>query len=313
MKKIELILLLFFCVFGVYAAKQNNTVPKKYLVLELNKADRDTINRNVINMDTLQIAAFNYLINDPVPYYKRDTILQESLELLRNDINGFRDEVKNGEYNATEQWVRILLFSLAFLLVVIVLYLVLRLRGLRDEIVDVVTDSGRIKEWVKSNGERPSVSVTPVSKSYDGDIRSLQNENLDLRNRVATLEDMLKERNTLSGMESSSTPNQQTSSKSVEAQKLLYADSIIDGVFSHVKEQENEDTVFVLRLKSETDASITLYKGAYNKVLANASYLEGCDKQLIGNDSVEIVREGKAEKGFNGKWKVVSPLKVEIR
>ena len=48
-------------------------------------------------------------------------------------------------------------------------------------------------------------------------------------------------------------------------------------------------------------------------MLANASYLEGCEKQIIGNSSVEIVREGEAERAFNGKWKVVSPLKVEIR
>lgn len=309
MKKIGLILLMVFCVVGLATSK--DTASKKYLVLELNKAEMDTINHNVINMDSAQIAAFNFLINDPVPYYKRDTILQDSLKSLQNDFTGFQGEVKNGGYNTTEQWVRILLFSLTFLLIVNILYLVLRLRGLRDEIVDVVTDSGRIKEWLKSRGERPS--VTPISKSYDGDIRSLQNENRDLRNRVAALEDMLRERKVASEMEPSTPSNQQPTSRPVEAQKQLYADSIIDGVFSHVKEQENEDTVFVLKLKSETDASITLYRGAYNKVLANASYLEGCDKQIIGNNSVDIVREGEAEKGFNGKWKVVSPLKVEIR
>lgn len=309
MKKIELILLMVFCVVGVATSKDN--APKKYLVLELNKADMDTINPNVINMDSVQIAAFNFLINDPVPYYKRDTILQDSINSLRKGFDSFVDEVKKGEYNTTEHWVRILLFSVAILLVVIVLYLVLRLRGLRDEIVDVVTDSNRIKEWVKKGSEKPS--IIPVSKSYDGDIRSLQNENRDLRNRVVTLEDMLKERNTSSDMESPATFSQQSSSRLVETQKLLYADSIIDGVFSHVKEKENDDTVFVLRLKNETNASITLHKGAYNKVLANASYLEGCEKQIIGNNTIEIVREGEAEKGFNGKWKVVSPLKVEIR
>lgn len=317
MKKIGLILLMLFCVVGVATSKnsgsaRNNTAPKKYLVLDFNKADKDTIHPNVINMDSAQIAAFNFLINDPVPYYKRDTILQDSLKSLQNDFTGFQDEVKNGEYNSTEQWVRIVLFSMAFVLIAIVIYLVLRLRGLRGEIVSVVTDIGRIKERLNKGVEKPSTNL--ASKSYDSEIRNLQNANRDLMNRLAALEDLLKEkeRNATSENEPS-TISQQPTSRPVEAQKQLYADSIIDGVFSHVKEQENEDTVFVLKLKGETDASITLYRGAINKVLANASYLEGCDKQIIGNNFVEIVREGEAEKGFNGKWKVVSPLKVEIR
>ena len=84
-------------------------------------------------------------------------------------------------------------------------------------------------------------------------------------------------------------------------------------MFSHVKEQKNDDTIFVLKLKNENTASISIFEQAHGRVIANASFLEGCEKQIIGNSSVEIVREGKAERGFNGKWKVVSPLKVEIR
>lgn len=309
MKKVELILLMVFCIVGIAIPK--DTAPKKYLVLEFNRAEKDTINHSVINMDSAQIANFNFFIKDPVPYYKRDTIMQDSLKSLRNDFIDFQAEAKSGAYSNTMLWVRILLFSLAFLLIVIVLYLVLRLRGLRDEIVDVVTDSGRVKEWLKNSAEKQL--ITPVSKSYDGDIRSLQNENRDLKNRVATLEDMLKKRNTSSDMESPATYSQRSSSRPVDTQKLLYADSIIDGVFSHVREYENDDTVFVLRLKNDTNASIMLYKGAYNKVLANASYLEGCEKQILGSNSVEIAREGEAEMGSNGKWRVVTPLKVEIR
>jgi len=309
MKKVELILLMVFCIVGIATPK--DTPPKKYLVLELNKAEMDTTNPSVINMDSTQIANFNAFIKDPVPYYKRDTILQNSLKSLRNDFDGFQDEVKTGKYCITMLWVRVLLFSLAFLLVVNVLYLVMRLGGLRDEIIDVVKGSGRIKEWLNNSSEKPS--IVPVSKSYDNDIRNLQNENRDLKKRVATLEDMLKGKNASSGIESSSYTQQQTSSRPVETQKMLYADSIIDGVFSHVWEYENDDTVFTLRIKNDTNASITLYKGAYNKVLANASYLEGCEKQILGSNSVVIAREGEAELLGNGKWKVVTPLKVEIR
>lgn len=311
MKKTGMILFLMFWIVGMYAGTPSAAQQKNsYIVLTFNKAQRDTMSYT-INMDSAQIDYFNHFLKDPVRYYEKDSALQSDIDTLCSKYLKFQKDVENGDYNTTVSWVRILLFSLAFLLVVNVLYLVLRLKGLRDEIVDTVTDSSRVKEWLKNSTEKPV--ITPVSKSYDGDIRNLQNENRDLRNRVAALEDMLKDRNTSSDMESPTTFSQQSSSRPVETQKLLYADSIIDGVFSHVKEKENDDTVFVLKLKSETTASITLYRGACNKVLANASYLEGCEKQIIGNNTIEIVREGEAEKGFNGKWKVVSPLKVEIR
>lgn len=311
MKKNLLLLMLFSLLAGCVFAKPSDT-PKannSYIVWTLNKAEKDTI-ANSINMDSVQIAYFNRLINDTVRY--ENSLLQIELDSLRSELSAVRKKAEHGEYNKTKLWTRIMLFSMAFLVIAILFYLVLRLRGLRDEIVDVVRDSGRIKEWLNEfNNEKPS--FRPVSKSYDNDIRSLQNENRELKNRVAALEDLLKERNNPSKVKHSSTTEQQPSSKTVETQKLLYADSIIDGEFSHVKEQENDDTVFVLTLKSESTASVAIFRKAYGKVIANASYLEGCEKQIIGNSSVVIVCEGEAEKGFNGKWKVVSPLKVEIR
>lgn len=212
-------------------------------------------------------------------------------------------------YNKNKLLVLIALIALAILLIVSVLYFVLRFNGLREEIVDVVTGSNRIKEWLDNNTEKPS--IIPVQKSNDGEIRSLQNENRDLKKRVTQLEDFIREW----GKKSESIVLDQTpvSPKPVESQKKLFADSIYNEVFLRVRQQENDDTLYVLKLKSETLATYTLYERAYDRVIANTSFLEGCEKQVVGNSSVEIIREGEAEKGADGKWKVVTPLKIEIR
>lgn len=309
MKKDLLLLMIFSLLMDVCAAPSTTAQKNSYIVLTYNEAAPDST-ANSISMDSAQIAYFNRFINDPVRY--ENSLLQIEMDSLRSELLAVREKAELGEYTSTKLWVRILLFSMAFLLIAILLYLILRFRGLRDEIVDVVKGSGRIKEWLNDyKNDKPSTKIAP--KSYDGDIRSLQNENRELKNRLAALEDMLKERNDSSDRERPMASEQQPSSGSVETQKLLYADSIIYGEFSHVKEQENDDTVFVLTLKSESAATVSIFRPAYSKVVANASYLEGCEKQIIGNSSVVVVREGEAEKGFNGKWKVISPLKVEIR
>lgn len=84
----------------------------------------------------------------------------------------------------------------------------------------------------------------------------------------------------------------------------LYADSIVNGRFNKVRQQPDDDTIFELELKSGNDgrALVRIYEGAYRRILANPSFLDGCDRQMIGNSSVEIQREGVAERDENDKW-----------
>lgn len=95
----------------------------------------------------------------------------------------------------------------------------------------------------------------------------------------------------------------------------LYADAIIDGYFVRVREIPNEDSIFVLHLNGENSAAFEVYESAYNRVVANPSFLEGCEKQVIGESlQLEIISKGMAQKDFsNGKWKVINKLNVIIR
>lgn len=265
--------------------------------------------------------SLHFVIRDASKYKTRDEEIQDYLNAFHFGIDSINIRLKaledynkilaeRGGNGSTESWVRILLFVLAFVLFVFLLVLIWLIKGLEDEIVSVVTDNnGEVKKWVKRITEKPS--ITPVSKSYDSEIRDLQKENRELKNRINELEDNIR---ALKNKPEARVIEQQTiSSKPVDSIKLLYSDSIIDGWFCHVWTQENDDTIFVLKLKSESHAIFTIFNQAYNKVLANASYLDGCDKQVLNCNTVDILSEGEAVREANGKWKVVSPLKVELR
>lgn len=174
----------------------------------------------------------------------------------------------------------------------------------RDDVIDIVRDSRRLKEW---RDEVKSSSVISASSNISAD-----SMNRDLQRRVAELEDALGKKHNLGDTTALSTAVQNVPKSTVVSQKILYADSIVDGKFTRVKESPGEDSIFELMLKGDSHASVTIHKPAHKKVLANHSYLEGCEKQLIGRSTVSIEREGEAQKNDNGKWIVKTPLKVVV-
>jgi hypothetical protein len=128
----------------------------------------------------------------------------------------------------------------------------------------------------------------------------------DLQKRIAKLEDSKR---------SSSSPEQPAAPAQVQAQpQSLYADSIFAGKFNRVRETPNDDTIFELKLKQagDTRADVVVYRGAYRKVLANPAYLEGCEKQVLGNSTVTMQREGVAGRDDSGNWIISKKPEVKI-
>lgn len=95
----------------------------------------------------------------------------------------------------------------------------------------------------------------------------------------------------------------------------LYAKSIIKGKFYSVYESPTGDSIFELKLDSRfaTTAKVTVYKQAYETVIVNPAFLEGCSRQIVGSSIVDVTEEGRAEKDHEGNWISVSPIKVVIR
>ena len=322
MRKIGWVILLMFWATSMYAqegelgGEPSKPKKKSKAQIEAEKRTKDSLQR-VIQYNTFMSFvedSLHYKVKDAVKYKTRDEEIQSNLDSIYNKcilpLNTAMQNVESGTYNNTMSWVRILLFVLAFVMFVFLLVIIWLIRGLEDEIVSVVTDNnGEIKKWVKRINEKPS--ITPVPQSYDSEIRDLHKENRELTNRISELEDSIR---ALKNKPETRVIEQKTiPSKPVDSLKLLYSDSIIDGWFCHVWAQENDDTIFVLKLKSENHATFTIFNQAYNKVLANASYLDGCNKQILNGDTVDVLSEGEAVREANGKWKVVTPLRVELR
>lgn len=100
-----------------------------------------------------------------------------------------------------------------------------------------------------------------------------------------------------------------------DSESVLYADAIIDGRFVKVSETPSDDSIFVLNLKDGSSADFSVYKQAYQRVIANPSFLEGCEKQILGETkNIEVVSLGLAIRDVsNGKWRIANKLNVIIR
>lgn len=107
----------------------------------------------------------------------------------------------------------------------------------------------------------------------------------------------------------------QASSQTTGSPTTLYADAIIDDCFVKLRKIPDEDSIFILHLSGENSADFSIHKSAYQRVLANPSFLEGCEKQIVGdNMQLEIVSEGKAQREtLGGNWKVITKLNVIIK
>ena len=302
------LLLFHYCIVQAANSKQANTVQWKWWSLA---SAKDSSSSNTIIVDSTQIAYIKSFLNDKYQYLEEDNSLKASIDTLQSGFSVFQTKVEDGDYNHTQIWVRLLLFINSAFLLVLMSFFIIRLVGLRDEVIRFVIGSDRVKEFIiKNSVQRDSLSCL---KSYDGEIRILHKENQDFEKRIAQLEEAtrtLEKRISLEDEDSRITeqPKIQT-----EVRRLLYADSINEkGVFSHVLEDPNEDTFFVLSLRNTELADVMLYQPAFGKIIANPAFLEGCETQIIGHTTVIVTDKGLAEREGNDKWRVTKIVKVVI-
>lgn len=139
----------------------------------------------------------------------------------------------------------------------------------------------------------------------------LEKNNQKLRAEIYTYQQKQKV-STNANEQSDTTPQQQENS--ISQPQLLYADAIVDGKFNRVKEQPDDDTIFQLKLTKEGDlqAKVIVYESAYRRVIARPSFLDGCEKQILGNSTVTMLREGSATKDESGKWSLTTIPEVRI-
>lgn len=162
------------------------------------------------------------------------------------------------------------------------------LQGMIDDLEDKVQGLTKEKEELESQ-----------KSNWEREKRSLEQELTGLRNKKAPV-----------------APIAPSPKPAPPQPQSLYADAIVNGKFNRVKEQPDPaETNFELRLDSPTatSAKIYIYSGAERRILANPAFLEGCDKQILGNSRVETTHPGLAQKEGENNWVVTKKPEVIIR
>lgn len=93
---------------------------------------------------------------------------------------------------------------------------------------------------------------------------------------------------------------------------ILYADSIINGFFNKVCENPNENSIFDLRMQGRQYATFVVYSDAYPLVIQRPEFLDGCEKQIVGSDTIKVISRGRAQKQTDGRWKITKKLNIII-
>jgi len=140
------------------------------------------------------------------------------------------------------------------------------------------------------------------------EVNNISSENKKLTEKIRLLHGEIEQ------IRNNERPKTQISTPVQPQPQSLYADAIIDGKLYRVKEQPDDDTIFELKLNREGDtrAVVTVYVSAYRRVIANPSFLEGCEKQILGTTTVTMQRDGVATKDGSGKWTITTPPEVKI-
>ncbi|GHT50027.1 hypothetical protein AGMMS49982_04580 [Bacteroidia bacterium] len=155
------------------------------------------------------------------------------------------------------------------------------------------------------------------------DDKKLEKKLSTLEKRIITLENENKQIASQSNRNENDEKSESAKSSIIETSKqnnenvatdnfVLYADSIYNETFHKVTATSTEDTIFKLvKTPSGKTATFEVYKDAHEKILRRPDFLEGCEVQKIGSQSVETTEKGEAELEYN-TWKITKKAKIKF-
>lgn len=193
--------------------------------------------------------------------------------------------------------------------ILIMIYLFLRSKSRRNEIIKTILDSTRvenhIKESIRTSLSNSKTSLSPqqideIKKDIIDEIRHLQH--LDEQESLSTA------------------PIQQTIqavARPANIEKKKYYATAVDGdskTFCSVTSTPiHGETVFLLTEIQTNRCEFEVYEGAQSLVLSEKEYLIGaCSLDKTGNSKIITVQKGVTERTTDGKWTVREQAKVKI-
>lgn len=200
----------------------------------------------------------------------------------------------------------------------IIFYKFLYVNKLHNELKQTTIDLDLVKDELQEMKGKFNEIMRLKSRvqSLEKEKRELVAKNASLLEENVTLGENIDSMKETLHVEATQHATEEQSIKSSNKQpKNLYAETIVDDYFVKVSDTPTEDSIFVLNMINENEASFTIYTPAYQRVIANPAFLEGCDKQILAvTMQIDIDSKGTARRDFsNGKWKVINKLNVIIR
>lgn len=154
------------------------------------------------------------------------------------------------------------------------------------------------------NKEKEISKLLLDNKNLENQRLELLEENISLGETINKLEELQISRQIVSD---------ETNSVVVNGTNTLYANSIYGGFFNKVTTDYDENTVFVLQNDNNGFAFFDVFPKAEGRILANSSFLDGCDKQVLP-DAQRVLTNNKGEAVLqaDGKWRVIKKLSVTV-
>lgn len=250
------------------------------------------------------------------------TICHKALAELQLKYDGLEKTYEYEIENLKKRIKYAIIFSIIGTLIIAFVVLILLYKKLNktfsDDLKDAEKETYGLRRQLNDKHSDKSIKEKRL-KELEGEIDKFKKENDSLKMEIMHLQ------------KNSSKVQSTTNQEIVENQPVIdnnpptpepprivsmYSDCIIDGYFNRVSERPDEDTVFELVLDDENMnmASVDVYQGAHRRIIANPAFIDGCEKQIVGNSNVRVERKGIAEKDAdNGKWRLIKAPMIEIR
>jgi len=297
-------------IFYVGVAKEKTQIPvSNNIILQLDSAifkGNDTIIVGSVKLEEIKT-----FINDSTNY----KIKLDSLKLDFASLKLISSKDKKSLFLT-----QILLYLLVALFLSFIVLFVIDKNKRRDEILFVLTgkkrdkETHRLQEWQNEMIEK---AVEKAKKQPDDTY--LQSIKSELEIKIEALQKSIVTLVDVSRKEPKGDMNQDAehlkAAASVPSSKTLYADAIINNMLNKVTEQPDDDTVYELLIKTPTgkSASLSVYAEAFRRVLKNADFIDGCEKQRINKSPINLdIEKGEAQLQDNGKWQIVKKANVKF-
>lgn len=214
-------------------------------------------------------------------------------------------------------WMLILKYLVALCAVVsfglnimVIVYLFLRHKIRRDEMITTVINSKRFKNNLKSSIleqiSNVNIPLSPTAKDL------IKKEIID---EIRYLQQLDKTENY--SKISSGTVDATYQSTPIVEKKLYYATAVNeenqDTFYSVSDSPTKGESIFKLTEVQANQCEFEVYVDAYSLILQEPEYLRGaCSVEKTGNVKITTIQKGLAERTIDGKWIIKKQAKIKI-